>query len=68
MGFYGVKLCIALWGQSISELPWMPVGATYMPVPIGGFITLLFVLEYLICGSQAKRDVVTYDHERLEAS
>ncbi len=68
MSFYGVKLCIALWGQSISELPWMPVGATYLPVPLGGFITLLFVMEYLLFGSQAKRDVVTYDHERLEAS
>lgn len=68
MSFYGVKLCIALWGQSISELPWMPVGATYMPVPLGGLITLLFVVEHLFYGSQAKRDVVTYDHERLEAS
>jgi TRAP-type C4-dicarboxylate transport system permease small subunit len=68
MSFYGVKLCIALWGQSISELPWMPVGATYMPVPMGGLIMLLFVVEHLLYGSQARRDVVTYDHERMEAS
>jgi TRAP-type C4-dicarboxylate transport system permease small subunit len=68
MSWYGIKLCIELWGQSISELPWMPVGFTYLPVPIGGFFTLLFVIEYLICGSQAKRAVVTYDHESLEAS
>ncbi len=68
MTWYGIKLCIALWGQSISELAWLPVGATYLPVPIGGAITLLFVIEFLLFGSQAKRAVVTYDHASLEAS
>lgn len=68
MSWYGIQLCIALWGQGISELPWLPVGATYLPVPIGGFITLLFVIEFLLFGSQAKRDVVTYDHETMEVS
>jgi TRAP-type C4-dicarboxylate transport system permease small subunit len=68
MAWYGLKLCITLWGQSISELPWMPVGFTYLPVPLGGLITLIFVIEFLFCGSQAKRAVVTYDHESLEAS
>ena len=68
MSWYGIKLCIALWGQSISELSWLPVGATYLPVPVGGVITLLFVVEYLFFGSQAKRAVVTYDHASLEAS
>jgi TRAP-type C4-dicarboxylate transport system permease small subunit len=68
MAWYGIKLCMELWGQSISELPWMPVGFTYLPVPVGGLITLLFVIEYLLCGSQAKRAVVTYDHDSLEAN
>ena len=66
MSWYGIKLCIALWGQGISELPWLPVGATYLPVPIGGVITLLFVIEFFFFGSQAKRVVVTYDHETME--
>jgi TRAP-type C4-dicarboxylate transport system permease small subunit len=68
MSWYGIKLCIALWGQGMSELPWLPVGATYMPVPIGGVITLLFVIEYFLFGSQSKRAVVTYDHETMEVS
>ena len=68
MTWYGIKLCIALWGQGISELPWLPVGATYLPVPIGGAITLLFVIEYLFFGSQARRAIVTYDHETMEVS
>ncbi len=66
MVYYGFKLCFEMWGQSISELPWMPVGATYLPVPLGGLFTLIFVIEYFFFGSQIKRDVVTYDHERLE--
>lgn len=68
MSGYGIKLCTELWGQSISELPWLPVGATYLPVPLGGLITLLFVVEYFLYGSQAHRAVVTYDHEHLEAN
>ncbi len=68
MSWYGIKLCIELWGQSISELAWMPVGATYLPVPIGGAITLLFVIEFLLFGSQAQRAVVTYDHLNQEGN
>ena len=63
MAFYGFKLCSETWGQSIAELPWMPVGATYLPVPLGGVVTLLFVVEHMLLGSQAERPVVTFDHE-----
>jgi TRAP-type C4-dicarboxylate transport system permease small subunit len=68
MLFYGTKLCIATWGQTIGELPFMPVGLTYTPVPVGGLITLLFVIEHITCGSQAQRAIVTYDHMPAEAS
>ena len=37
------------------------MGLTYVPVPLGGFITLLFVLEYLVSGDQSQRDVVRFD-------
>ncbi|MEP6971311.1 MAG: TRAP transporter small permease, partial [Betaproteobacteria bacterium] len=39
---YGTKLSVETMGQTITALPWLPVGVTYMPVPIGGFLTLLF--------------------------
>ncbi|MDT4852232.1 Tripartite ATP-independent periplasmic transporter [compost metagenome] len=61
MVFYGIKLCIGTWGQSIPELPWLPVGLTYVPVPLGGFVTLLFVLEFLFYGDQSQRNVVQFD-------
>ena len=66
MAFYGMRLCIATWNQSIGEIPWMPVGATYLPVPVGGLITLIFVLEHMLLGSQSQRSVVTFDHEPTE--
>jgi TRAP-type C4-dicarboxylate transport system permease small subunit len=52
--------------QSISEIPSIPVGLTYTPVPIGGLITLLFVLEHIVFGSQHARPIVTFDHEKPE--
>ena len=61
MVFYGIKLCMGTWGQSIPELPWLPVGLTHVPVPLGGFVTLLFVLEFLFYGDQSQRAVVQFD-------
>jgi TRAP-type C4-dicarboxylate transport system permease small subunit len=66
MVFYGTRLCVETWGQSISEIPSIPVGLTYTPVPIGGLITLLFVLEHIVFGSQHARPIVTFDHEKPE--
>lgn len=61
MVVYGTKLCMGTWGQSIPELTWMPVGFTYLPVPLGGFVTLLFVLEHVLLGDASQRAVVTFD-------
>ena len=58
---YGTQLCMGTWGQSIPELTWLPVGLTYTPVPIGGAVTALFVLEHLVYGDQSRRAAVTYD-------
>lgn len=47
MFWWGIKLCQTTWFQSISDFPWYSVGASYLPVPIGGAITALFVIERL---------------------
>jgi len=47
---YGAHLCGALWHQSIAEFPGLPVGVTYMPIPIGGLFTLLFIFERIWVG------------------
>ena len=67
MVVWGTSLCSSLMGQTISELPGLPVGLTYSPVPIGGFLTMLFVLEHMIFGSQAHRKIVTFGQEESPA-
>lgn len=63
---YGTKLCMETMSQSIGQLPWMPVGVTYLPVPLGGLTTLIFVLEDMFLGQQSHRAVVTFDHAKKE--
>ncbi|MDR8386736.1 TRAP transporter small permease [Pseudomonas sp. JL2] len=57
----GTKLCLSTWNQYMSALPTLRVGITYMPIPVGGFLTLIFVLEKLLLGDQSKRRVVQFD-------
>jgi TRAP-type C4-dicarboxylate transport system permease small subunit len=50
MMIWGARLVDTTWHQSIAEFPALSVGLTYLPIPIGGAITLLFVLERLVIG------------------
>ena len=43
--WYGIKLVHATWYQSIAEFPVVSVGVSYLPVPIAGAITVLFIIE-----------------------
>lgn len=63
MIFYGGKLCIETMGQSLADLPIVKVGWSYLPVPVGGFLTLLFVLEQMFFGVQYDRAVIRFDHQ-----
>ena len=56
--WYGSRLAFETMGQSIAELPWLPVGVTYLAIPLGSLATLLFVLERMVWGPQARREVV----------
>ncbi|MFY9771625.1 MAG: TRAP transporter small permease [Xanthobacteraceae bacterium] len=47
---WGIKLVAATWQNSIADFPSLSVGVTYLPIPIGGAILLLFVLERLTIG------------------
>lgn len=67
MAIYGARLCMATWNQFMSALPTLRVGITYMPIPIGGVLTLYFVLERLLMGDQSHRRAVQLDPlEELE--
>ena len=51
MVIWGTKLVATTWHQSIAEFPALSVGLTYLPIPIAGAITVLFVIEKLTIGS-----------------
>jgi TRAP-type C4-dicarboxylate transport system permease small subunit len=58
---YGVQLCITTWQQSISDFPGLSVGLTYMPIPLAGALTLLFIVERIWLGDPPKSDVMYSD-------
>ena len=46
--WYGISLVQRTWYQSIAEFPAVSVGVSYLPVPIVGFITILFIIERVL--------------------
>ena len=42
---WGIKLVQTTWYQSIAEFPIVTAGMAYLPIPIGGALTVLFVIE-----------------------
>jgi TRAP-type C4-dicarboxylate transport system permease small subunit len=47
---WGVKLVAATWQNSIADFPALSVGVTYLPIPLGGAILFVFVIERLVIG------------------
>jgi TRAP-type C4-dicarboxylate transport system permease small subunit len=47
---WGLRLVATTWHQVIAEFPLVSVGLSYLPIPIGGAITLLFVIERMLSG------------------
>lgn len=45
MLWWGLKLVQTTWYQSIPEFPIISAGVAYLPIPIGGTLTSLFVIE-----------------------
>jgi TRAP-type C4-dicarboxylate transport system permease small subunit len=45
MLWWGIKLVGITWFQSIPEFPLITVGMSYLPIPFGGGLTALFVIE-----------------------
>jgi len=58
---YGVHLCQVTWGNTIAEFPSLSVGVVYMPIPLGGLLTLLFIVEKMWLGEPPKDDVMYSD-------
>jgi TRAP-type C4-dicarboxylate transport system permease small subunit len=50
MVIWGIQLVQTTWYQVIAEFPWLSTGVTYMPIPLGGAITFLFIVEQVLIG------------------
>ena len=58
---YGIQLCLITSGNTIAEFPWLSVGIVYLPIPLGGALTLLFIVEEIWLGEPPKDDVIYSD-------
>jgi TRAP-type C4-dicarboxylate transport system permease small subunit len=47
---WGAKLVAETWQNSIPDFPALSVGVTYLPIPLGGAILFLFVIERVAIG------------------
>jgi TRAP-type C4-dicarboxylate transport system permease small subunit len=58
---WGLQLVRTTWHQVISEFPLLSVGVTYLPLPVGGFLTLLFIIERVWVGEPPPTSVMYRD-------
>jgi TRAP-type C4-dicarboxylate transport system permease small subunit len=58
---YGVHLCVVTWPNTIAEFPWLSVGVSYLPIPVAGALTTLFLLEKVWLGDPPKGDIMYSD-------
>ena len=49
--WYGISLVQTTWYQTIAEFPIVSVGVSYLPVPLAGAITTLFIIERILTGA-----------------
>jgi TRAP-type C4-dicarboxylate transport system permease small subunit len=58
---YGWHLCVITWPNTIAEFPWLSVGVTYLPIPIAGALTTLFLIEKIWLGDPPRSDIMYSD-------
>src|SRR6059036_3127800 len=57
----GAHLVVVTWHQVIAEFPGLSVGITYLPIPVGGLITVLVIVERLWCGEPPRTSIMYSD-------
>ncbi|MBX9615311.1 MAG: TRAP transporter small permease, partial [Caulobacteraceae bacterium] len=54
MGIWGGELVARTWAFDIPTLG-IPRGAAYLPLPIAGWLTVLFALEHLVTEARGQK-------------
>lgn len=47
---WGERLVEVTWYNTIGDFPFLSVGVTYLPIPVGGVCLLLFIIERIFLG------------------
>jgi len=47
---WGSRLVEVTWHNTIADFPFLSVGVTYLPIPVGGVFLLLFIIERIFLG------------------
>ena len=63
---YGERLVEVTWHNTIADFPFLSVGVTYLPIPVGGVCLLLFIVERMFLGAppdplRAHREDISFD-------
>ena len=62
---YGAHLCQITWYQTMAEFPGLKQGIVYLPIPVAGLLTLLFLFERVWAGPPPKTSFM-YSDEAAE--
>jgi len=54
--YYGSSLVKTTWHQVVAEFPTVSVGFSYLPIPLGGAIMAVYVIEKMILGPKQPQD------------
>lgn len=58
---YGIQLCITTRFSTIAEFPWLSVAIAYLPIPVAGLLTLLFLIERVWVGDPPPTSIMFRD-------
>jgi TRAP-type C4-dicarboxylate transport system permease small subunit len=58
---YGVQLCLDTRFSTMAEFPVLSQGLVYLPIPVAGLLTLLFVIEKVWVGEPPKTSFMYSD-------
>ncbi|HEY3178045.1 MAG TPA: TRAP transporter small permease [Casimicrobiaceae bacterium] len=63
MLLYGVNLCLITRYQTMAEFPVLSQGLVYLPIPVAGLLTLLFLIEKVWVGEPPETSIMYHDQQ-----
>ena len=58
---YGIQLCLVTRYSTVAEFPDLSVAIVYLPIPVAGLFTLLFLIERVWVGDPPKTSIMYAD-------